>query len=963
MLKRKVAGGANLLCAIVAWGVGLLVPVAGAQSPKPLGAWFALYDKLTFDNEFAWNSDRYVVTHYDGSVYEPFQIESLKSCSAVYLGPGVCRRKLSPSEIAALEGWVADGGALLMSPQAGQNIFGPKPPDWLGIRGWWSSREPEAFELQEGSHPLARDLSSLDRKGDQWQTTSGVVPSTGVSIIGGDKASILCLAEHGRGKVVFLDGSLVPKRPGVKQYQYILAMTPLATQVWRNLVEYLGIPKRSAIIAAWGTSRASQTPLSIWSRYQVETPVGARLYAPPYPLPSEELKSLHLDVGIGERSRHSIFVTSLKELSLSIKATNLENKQGQSIPGTNVRVYLQDEPVTDYPKASYWLVPIRGAVALKANQAYTFWLIVESGEAKPGEYEGTLEWREAGAKGGVIQRLPLHMKVWDVRYPGPEMLHCKMEHSWSAMPGGLWYEKLPSRKVPIKLGDKTLVETPLRDSELAGRYIKDLGELEVDVAQGFTVRFTAQTVKLRETGELLAEAIKKDSERFRNGNLPSLDFSGVFDEFFDHAIAAGMRSYGMNYILKEDDPLGVARMIYGDPKLPLESEQAQRIRTWYWGEYVKYIRERGMLDVCAKSMDEFGPDNVPEFIRNAGSIRMAGFKTETTSYGFDANKQAVIKIDPYLDRWLMKFYPKPPREIYREQGIPFDKNNEIWGTVAGSYWGQYLDYCRAAGWMSAQLRYDGLHIHGYQRWYWTDWEGCFVGPEGPMDSVAMTAYAQGVADGRYLAQLYRMVDCARLLGKATDIADTVERELETRILGPGEKCLLKTRLFPEATPHPWVMDTSPVTYELAKKGVLELTSRLKVALGAVPVWIHYAEFDLVRDGKVQMDMVGAEAAVKPISDAIQAMAGLKVTPSESPVPAAPAIIVGLLADQPVRTCVDQNLQKEITSFYPRAGEYAIRLLPKTNVSGARILIVGGNAAGLEKGVRNFVRLWSVENRW
>src|SRR5207253_10460759 len=139
-------------------------------------------------------------------------------------------------------------------------------------------------------------------------------------------------------------------------------------------------------------------------------------------------------------------------------------------------------------------------------------------------------------------------------------------------------------------------------------------------------------LRLGEGGALLDQELQRHPERFRGPNRPALDFSEGYDQLWDVAIDSGMRYLAMNYSLAGDGSLGLPRRIAGDDKLPADSELARRVRNWYWGEYVRYLRERGLHGVYTKILDEFGPDGVPNFIQSARAIRAAGVKVYTTTY-------------------------------------------------------------------------------------------------------------------------------------------------------------------------------------------------------------------------------------------------------------------------------------------------------------------------------------------
>src|SRR5262245_33114583 len=146
-----------------------LVLPAAAGEPKPLGAWFGGYERLTFDDEVAWPGGAYVVSHYaDEEFYTPFRVADLGRYSAVLLGR-LGGKALTKDEQEALRKWVADGGVLLLSGEEGQRLFGNTPPEWLGIASW-AFNKPVKCAVQKVDHPVARGLREIDDKDPAWQT-------------------------------------------------------------------------------------------------------------------------------------------------------------------------------------------------------------------------------------------------------------------------------------------------------------------------------------------------------------------------------------------------------------------------------------------------------------------------------------------------------------------------------------------------------------------------------------------------------------------------------------------------------------------------------------------------------------------------------------------------------------------------------------------------------------------------
>lgn len=954
---------------ILGLGLALFVAPAHADEPKPLGAWFSGYEKLTFDDEIAWGAGAYAVSHYNSAeFYTPFRTADLGHYSAVFFGR-FGGRALDKLEQSALERWVAGGGHLILSGEEGQRLFGNEPPAWLGIERW-ASVKPLQCTVQRPDHPLARNLQQFGAQDPAWQTTSAVAGKAGsLSVMGKDNLALLLVAEHGKGKVVYLGGALTPhKRPAYLEKQFVHDLSPLARQVWRNLFDYLGTPRRTDVIRQ-GAAKPPNDNKSIlcWWRYQKATPLGARLYAPPCPQPGDELADLKLDMGQGERLRREFFVTSLREQNLTVTPTDLVGPDGSRIPAAACQVFIQERPLEAYTKAAYWLVPVTKSLPLAANETYTFWVVVRSPVARPGVYRGTVEFRETAGDRRIVQRLPINLQLWDVRCPDSEVLHYELEHIWFTMPGGYWIEKDRSRQVTLNLDGKPVVSIPLNNPKVLANYIRALGNLEVDFAQNWSDvdrLYPLAFLRLRSDGKLLSQEVDQHPERFRGDKLPALDFSEGYDDVWNGAIAAGMRYASVNYQIGGDGSLGLARRIARDEKLSADSDIAGKVRTWYWSEYVRYLRDRGVQGVYTKIHDEFGPDGIADFIKSARAIRAAGIKSYTTTYNFDRDQKSIVAVDPFMDVWQMAWPRQSPFELYRELKIPFEKDNEVWGTTASSFWGNG-EGARAAGWLAARLRYQGIHTHGYMRWLWNDHEGCFPGAERPYDSVTMMHQAQGITEGRYLAQLIRMIDFARKTGRAAAVAGEVAREWENTLLGTEPTCLLRIRHQPgisgiDAT---WWTDVcvTPATFEAAKRKVLQLTLRLKQAIGPLPRDVRYGDFELVKAGKPQCRL-DAGAAARLLYESVPELKA--VGASDGGAAGASRVLIGTLQeDGGLRDFVQKHLDGEITAHYPRPGHYAIRTIASTKALPRTLIIVGGDRAGLEQGVRNFVRLLTAENQW
>src|SRR5207244_4116939 len=133
--------------------------------------------------------------------------------------------------------------------------------------------------------------------------------------------------------------------------------------------------------------------------------------------------------------------------------------------------------------------------------------------------------------------------------------------------------------------------------------------------------------------------------------------------------------------------------------------------------------------------DEFGPEGVAEYNTVAAPLRDAGFKVYSTAYNVLPHKEAAIQIDPFMDMWQTGWPQEDLHDFFKKNNIPFDADNEVWGVGTSSWWGSFIDYGLGYGMMAARARMDGVHVHGYMRWWNNEVEGAYRGPDGPFPAV------------------------------------------------------------------------------------------------------------------------------------------------------------------------------------------------------------------------------------
>ena len=927
-------------------------------SPPPplnsLGGWFTSYRNYTFNDEIVWPLGISGRGKFLGDPYYTPDSGILSQHSCIVVGQGF-GSVLTSTEKSGLEQWVFNGGTLIITASEGPSMWS-SPPSWLGFTTL-SHILGTYFRIASPSDPVAAGVTSAEAATlYSAYGVTGLLPGSVSVMSNGGSTSFVMYNPHGGGYVVYLGDFMVPRAdPTVLQEQIVQDMRPAAIEIWRNLVSHLDLPVQSGEIAKWWDSQPAPHPsLALWRRYEQANPLGGALYSPPYPVSDDELASIDFDMGKGERNWKYFFLTTSTALStLEVRPTDMNGPGGSVIPSSDIGISIQEKPWPDYPKASYCLVdpchvePLYSPnVSLEANRTYTYWLKVRCPEdILAGTYQGNLEFINGGA---VQETLPVVVEVWPIYQPHPEVLHYELEHTWWSMPGGYY------------VGG----EFYRNDPELLAKYMKNLGELGVDfgqnfgeIAQSYADNSLPPYTRIKESSIRLTDWLSQNPNAFDDPYdpdlLPHIDYSCYDAMYFDNAIAvAGFTDFAMNY--------------YKPSMTTVQERQAK----WRLTEYATYLKEKGFPQVYTKIYDEFGPEGVAAFIETASFIRPTGFKTYTTTAAFQYSPGAVFTIDPYLDMWQC-WAIVDWDQIKVDLGITWDPANERWAYTASSYWGNYNDYARGAGWAMAYGKFKGLHTHGYTRWIWNDHAGtlpAFGLDYSPNDSVAVIVNSQSVYQARYLAALYRMIDYANQKGLAASTVAYIGSQLPI-IIGPSPNATIHinyTRSYVAEWYGPNANDiypdylVSPDVFETAKVQIFGLIQLLQDAIAAdAEPSLRYGDCALIADGTQRFQIVrdpGHSAQADILSAEILRLTGITPVVSTTYSPAYPVhIFLGTLgATTYVQNIVAADVPDHITTYYPAPDAYAIKYIPTSIYTGGEvIMIVGGDGPGLEKGVASF----------
>ena len=958
----------------VVWVLCLILATAAAPAPaapaepRPMGAWFYQYQVITLSNEVVWPLDLYADVRYSF-----VDFAKLDRYSAVLVGNGSAK-PMTAEQAGKLERWVAGGGLLVITGDEGRSLFakadpfGPTSPDWT------TAPCPQP-QIVAARHPLMKGVDA-ERLAALVDKTALIKPASGEILAGDEKTALVWMQRHRRGTILYLGGALTPLKPfpPAPECQILYELNAAAVRLWQNLIEHFDLPRRRAVIAGW--AEASRPPaLSFWSRHQKQQPIGAALYYPPYPMGEDLVQRVRFDLGHGERDWQSLYVTVARDVGeLHVACSDLKGEGGR-LSAAHVRFFAQlpppmapvmrnEPPVPGTTKAPYWLVDLESlppvgqvAVTTKRHSTVTFWIEVASDTDTPaGEYRGVITF---SGKSGPVAEIPLHVRVWPLNAPSPELMNFELEHLWTSMPGGNFLATDAYR----------------RNDALFKRCLRQLGELGVNFGQcyGSITKYGSRYARLRRDGRSLPKAAEEDPGLFAGPDLPDLEFSDYDDLYFSPAIEAGLTHFSTYCSLgREDVAMWAARTI--DPDAAPFSSEHRRFQAWYWSQWARYLKERGYWEVYCKIEDELGPDRVEAWLDTARIIREAGFRTYTTAYNFMYTRETAAAADPWLDFWQCESPVRPYPEIARDLfGLEIDPTDIFWTTYASSVWGNYKDYGHGAGWATAFIGMSGTHVHGYLRWKWNDIQGAMVGPDRLFNAVSVISYARSVNWGRYLASLRALIELARARGvESGDIVAEMNRTVSTQ-----QDALVRLDVVPSVLARnqgagdvPLVnidrLDANPRHHEAAKVRILELIIRLRDRVGDIRPRVRYGDWILAEDGRPLCALSCSQdpAWLDGLASWFDARSGVsppRVTglKSERPVVVAAGTRQG---DPALASWLDEQFPGQITPTYPRPGHYVIKRFEQSE-SDRLILVIGGDEEGVARGLTTLARLLVVENTW
>lgn len=622
------------------------------------------------------------------------------------------------------------------------------------------------------------------------------------------------------------------------------------------------------------------------------------------------LRSYAMEMGRGESKTFGLRIRALRDLeNLHVTAESEQIPPGQIELFGIEEVDVSNEAAGKSNLIGKKLIPWR-SVDLAAGEEAEVWVRVTTTPADRGRLAAELALRARGAGRSTID---LRLNVRPVPLPRPNLISHEAEHQIMGLPGcwdaeaGRWNE------------------------EVVERYASDLGGHLVDFEQGFWGWFSYSRQPdqvLLEDGRTLREWTASSPAA---DERPRMDFS-YLNPVFDAAIRHGLVRFSTN----------------SGGALPPE-----HVPGVVMSEVARYLRDRGYpdTDIWCKHMDEQPSDKFPGMVEQVRWLDEHGWRPYSTFHNVLASAKHMSILNPEFDLFQGGFSSREDVQARLDDGT-LEPTDEVWMYQGwGATWRSYTDN-RRPGWFAAAAGLDGYHVHVYYRWSMTD-AVIFPSEQGPSGTPAWEAMRDGIADAQWVALARRWIERLERASESEPrllpvVADARER-LAGAVGGEGAVVpLVRTR----DRLH-WVERLDPnVTITDIERGraiVLDLLDDLRRQVAALGPSLYYGPHTLVENGEVLVRISSGDAAsVGLLQDLLQERFG--VEPRTGRAWAGEFAVDLRVADASGYEDADLHLFEG----YPAAGEYIIHLEPGVGVEPPRLLIYGRDAAGLEKGIRNWV---------
>ena len=355
-------------------------------------------------------------------------------------------------------------------------------------------------------------------------------------------------------------------------------------------------------------------------------------------------------------------------------------------------------------------------------------------------------------------------------------------------------------------------------------------------------------------------------------------------------------------------------------------------------------------------MYQYGYPNLQEFLR-AGSVKLG----QGTIVGFTRGGTGLAIRSPHVASRL-----GPWSIVHQGPPVHFWRTGPIW-----KGWLYYIDFTHNQWFRLGGVQGERLLAYGS-----TD-------PEDTSRDLLTSSDWEGARDGVDDANLGRMVEwyLPRLKVRATGAWKTRLAEIDAE----------RKLWFTDKSPFP--VGQEPLDYlhqpkdgeklqyhvqivaadstrdvEAGKRYMIGLLEEMSphVRRDDVQVWWH--DWPLVKDGRAVANVAVSPSASPAVKEAAAAISGCLVDDTGVVIPLVETdqlaaderavILVGEAADLPVARLLDE-IGLQLDARYPGKGDYRIKRLEDRNI----VAILGTDAAGVARGVRNWLVFVNPQGHW
>ena len=539
-----------------------------------------------------------------GKNYEVFTealpVEKFSNYSTVFILLGAP----APDEagIGKLNEYIKNGGNLVLTASAPIN-FGGK---WLrkgkfpGLRNAFTNRlGSKDVSIRKPDHQLAQGITSVPA----WLAGSRfrVAPAAKAAVVASDKSGNAALMEYtyGKGKVIYIGHAYLRtnRRDPADVESY--------TQVMRNIVKMLPDARPGDDLKR----RFPGEKTLIWQRMWSKYPEARPQFEPNYPRPHEMCSKLNFFSAVGERDTQFFVVQSTEDRELTVTSPKNRHftllKMSKAAPMYSLLRKGQPRKWAE-AEGNYFLKAAEKTVKMESGQPEVFAVRFDTDKLAPGKYRDTIRIGE--------KNITINAEVYPVSLAGRRKIDLRT-----------WGYSLPTD----------------RPATLEMYRLHNLVQVDLPL-----IRWAG--VKVKNSGETLAQAVKRDPEQFKKREtFPQLEFPAEHLEalrvYAAHGLYVGrVRGLPINRFLQE---------VNGGAIPVNEIDWNSGIKTAYtefYRQLTEFYSSRGFYDLTLATFDEPEEDRIRQRVLPANKMRHEAGLKSGASWTFSTlkNKEILKQLGP-----------------------------------------------------------------------------------------------------------------------------------------------------------------------------------------------------------------------------------------------------------------------------------------------------------------------------